>query len=632
MVTLNIFQKLDEAQNTHGVPVSDYAQYHTYCTKRLDRLRHNKAVRTQLVHNQRYVEGVTGRRRHAYCSRKQTFADASSSSGAVDDTKDSDGSPSDQYGESTNHTSGEESDTPNASASLTVITHENMYWNLFFQAERAWAQACALQQTSSQMVKSKKPKKASNHGYVQRRLNKAAKWATDLYQASTQSLSEGLSCDEQTVKECQAYAAWMQGNAALEHKYYAPAYHHYQEALVILLELAATPMAADENNVTALAVRDLWTARAESVVRPLVRYCQYEAKDELSDADVAPFAQLTNKPSSAATTSTSASSIVLYFRGQDVALDSYKQIAVLYLKVEPLLKSPESLDESQFLQLLTDLDDATQLVASEIKQYESVVASSSSSTSATATTGPAVAAKLSSLRAVHAYFRYQKLSIWRYQQELRVAALTSDAEIVHVYDALQQNAIAMAELPVTEDGTSNNDDDPYCLEAQAHVVRIRAWRCYYLARLYESTLNGTEAQILALLKHSETLSRRATEEIAASDTIAETEAEAHLQALTDLVLKIKAMRCRVEATKYLETSADGFATSTQRPLWLRLDEMDSGPVLADDPPLPIPMPCKGVFYDIAWQHVTSPVAALEDYIALHETKKSRGFLSWFGSG
>jgi RNA-binding signal recognition particle 68 len=346
----------------------------------------------------------------------------------------------------------------------------------------------------------------------------------------------------------------------------------------------------------------------------LVRYCQYEAKEELNDTDgtastINPTQKLGASPSS----------IVLHFRGQDIAIDTYKQIAVLYLKMEPFLKSPGALDESQFLQLLSDLDDATQLVATEMKQYESVGS----------TTGPAVAAKLSSLRAVHAYFRYQKLSIWRYQQEKRVATLTNDVEIVHVYDALQQNAIAMAELPMADD--HNSDDDPDCLEAQAHVVRIRALRCYHLARLYESTLNGTSKQILALLKHSEKLARRATDEIAASDTIEESEAESYLDALSEMCVKIKAMKCRVEATKYLESTAEGFATSTQRPLWLRLDDLDAGQVLADDPPLPIPMPCKGVFYDLAWQQVVPPVTALEEYISAHETKKSRGFLGWFGS-
>lgn len=568
---LQVFQRLEEAQSSHGVPAADYSQYHAYCTKKLDRLRHNKIVRTQLVHNHKYVEGVS-RRRHAYCPRKEK--------GVLEEIE-------------------------GAAPVAASVKHENIFWNLFFQAERAWAQACALQQHQPQpTITTGKPKKQNNHDYVQRRLNKASKWA----QVFAENVAASANCDAQTVQESKAYAAWMEGNAALEHKQYAAAYRHYKQSMTILLELAE---AIKSTTADDLAVRDIWTTRAETVLRPLARYCQYEAKDELSAEDLAE----TTVPKTTAKQDQISSSIVLHFRGQDIALDTYKQMAVLYLKMEPSLKHPGSLDESQFLYLLSDLDDAAQMVATEIKQYESV-----------ASTGPAVTAKLSNLGTVQAYFRFQKLSVWRHQQEKRVAELQNDAEIVHVYDALQQNAVAMAELSAAD------EDDPYRLEAHAHNARIRALRCYYLARLYESTLNGTHNQVLALLKQSQKLSKRAIEEIAACDTIGETEADTYFNALDVMSVKIKAMKCRVEATKYLESSTMGFSSNTDRPLWLRLDELDAGTVLTDDPPIPIPMPCKGVFYDAAWQHVAANVslAEIKDYIAAHEPKKSR-FLGWFGT-
>lgn len=636
---LNIFQRLEEAQSSHGVPVADYAQYHAYCTKKLDRLRHNRAVRALLVHNHRYVEGVSGRR-HAYCPRNNTIISNNTSETAANSVP-VDGDEG-------------EKETTAAAAAAPSVPHENVFWNLFFQAERAWAQACALQQQQPKpLITSGKPKKQSNHAYVQRRLNKAAKFAREFHQAivafygsAARTATKSSACDDmsnnangarhQTVIESEAYVAWMEGNAALEHKHHAAAYRHYKQSMTVLLELAAaatvtTATAVEEETgknslARLLAMRDLWTTRAETVLRPLVRYCQYEARDELTAED------LMETTVSAATKKRdviSSSSIVLHFRGQDIALDAYKQIAVLYLKMEPSLKHPDSLDESQFLQLLSDLDDAIQMVATEMKQYESASPSSS-------TAGPSVAAnkRLNLLSTVQAYFRYQKLSIWRHQQEQRVAELQNDADIVHVYDALQQNALAMAELSAA---TADAEEDPFCLEAQAHVVRIRALRCYYLARLYESTLGGTSGttskkQILALLQQSQKLSKRASEEIAACDTIGESESDSYLDALDALRVKIRAMECRVEATEYLEaSSATGFsATTTERPLWMRLEEMDAGLVLADDPPLPIPMPCKGVFYDIAWKHVAAPVTSvLEDYIAAHEPKKSR-FLGWFG--
>lgn len=69
--SLQIFQTLDLAQSGHGIPHKDFGQYQQYLSKRLSRVRHVKAVRSTLVHNHKYVEGVSGRR-HAYASRNES--------------------------------------------------------------------------------------------------------------------------------------------------------------------------------------------------------------------------------------------------------------------------------------------------------------------------------------------------------------------------------------------------------------------------------------------------------------------------------------------------------------------------------------------------------------------------------
>jgi len=97
------------------------------------------------------------------------------------------------------------------------------------------------------------------------------------------------------------------------------------------------------------------------------------------------------------------------------------------------------------------------------------------------------------------------------------------------------------------------------------------------------------------------------------------------------------MTCRVEAAQFLQAadgSGGGGSRATNRPLWMRFDELDSGTCLADNPPLPIPMPCKPSFFDLAWQHLDTdiPVQEILDYIKANEPKKSGGggFLSgWF---
>lgn len=117
-----------------------------------------------------------------------------------------------------------------------------------------------------------------------------------------------------------------------------------------------------------LALRDIWTTRAETVLRPLVRFCQYEAKDEIG---VEEEETSSSKSNAAAKTSIKPTSgIVLNFRGKDIALDSYKQLKVLYLKMESVLAGDTShLDEGQFLQLLSDLDDALGLVQVEHSRH-----------------------------------------------------------------------------------------------------------------------------------------------------------------------------------------------------------------------------------------------------------------------
>ena len=136
---LHIFQTLDQAQSFHGIPLQDYDQYHQYCTKRLHRIRHHKDVRTLLTHNSKYHSsseagggggGGGNKRRNAYWPRNIP-----------------------QH-----------------------IPHEYVVWNFVFNAERAWAQACAAQATQ-------------NHSMAQRRFNKAVHWAEKLEETVKDILS-----------------------------------------------------------------------------------------------------------------------------------------------------------------------------------------------------------------------------------------------------------------------------------------------------------------------------------------------------------------------------------------------------------------------------------------------------------
>jgi hypothetical protein len=372
------------------------------------------------------------------------------------------------------------------------------------------------------------------------------------------------------------------------------------------LQLAAD--AAENDNRDQLAMADLWKSRAETVLRPLVRYCGYEAKDQLEPTDL--------EEEGDEKKSTTPAEIVINFRSKDVALDPYKQLVVLYLKMEQSLASIAHLNDDQCLQLALDLDDALDAVKMEKAQYS------------TLPTGPAVTAKRDELETLRAYFSFQKLAVWRQQQETRLVGEMDTVEAVHLYDALQQNAQAMADL--LSDTAENIQDDPLWLQAQAHVLRIRAFRCYHLARLYEGSLQGSSQQVLALLRQADKLRKRAEEEIAACDDT-ENQFDSYLTALEELGVAIQAATCRLEATRYLEQNDAGSGYKSDRPLWLRIDDPDSGAVFVDDPPLPIPMPCKPVFFDIAWQHVGASELAVDEIQQLIDdlSPKKGGLLSWF---
>ena len=593
---LCLFRTLSNAQSAHGIPLQDYKQYHAYCTKKLHRIRHHRDVRPKLVHSFKYgksvsaEEGVKGKKgksatggRHAFCPRPAI--------------------PDDGY-----------------------VAHEYFLWNLVFQAERSWAQACTLQ-ASTQAGNSK------TKSQILSRLKKAVHWAKTL-----DNVVKEINCvTEISTKEIGSYLAWLQGNERLQKKEYAEAFRFYNSSRTILLELAnsasteETEQTQSSSDAELLARKDMFNNRADNLLLPLVRYCQYEAKDEDLVAD--------EGLSSKSTTNKESNGMTLEFCSEQIPLDAYPQLAVLYLKLEKRLADEDGskMTETDFLQFLADLDDAMRWTIEESHRYDNLQE------------GPAIKAKRRELASLKAFFQYHKLSLQRQHQEERLFTentFTSDAaEMLHVYDSLLQNAQLMVELnnldDPTEDADYNPEDDPNWLEAQAHVIRLRAIRCFHMARVYESPkyLSGTTSgQALALYQQCRVLQRRAEEEVAACD-FPEREEEIFQNQLNNLKVHILSNMARVKASRFLEQQEErqGSSKATNRPLWLRINELDGGTVLADqDPsPLAVPIPCKPVFYDVACELATDNSAsldALEDFIAQNEPKKKKiggGLFSWF---
>jgi signal recognition particle subunit SRP68 len=178
---LDIHAWIEAQQTSHGVRHDDYGQYHSYCTRRLARLSHNREAKPYLVHSSKYASSVpvpsgedatstankktskkSSRGRHAFCSRSH-----------------------DTFSKNNSH-----------------VPHVNILWYLLVSAERSWAHANQIQ------------KQHGKRQQVLKKLKRAKDWAHRLLEMAT------TSTDDSTIKECHAYVAWMSANYDMERMNY----------------------------------------------------------------------------------------------------------------------------------------------------------------------------------------------------------------------------------------------------------------------------------------------------------------------------------------------------------------------------------------------------------------------------
>jgi signal recognition particle subunit SRP68 len=358
-----------------------------------------------------------------------------------------------------------------------------------------------------------------------------------------------------------------------------------------------------------LELRDLFTARADNVLQPLLRYCQYEYREAGGTVveEDSPRQENSKQLSSSGT-----GGGAVQFRGKNLPVEN-KHLRVLFLKLEGLLTDAPRSDD-KFMSVLSIYDDAISIVSSDLVNVQSMKA------------GPAVNAKKAEMEGLLGYAKHAKLKLLMRRNEEMVNDLLKEspeayADIAHLYDALLQDARAVCSLP------GPDFEDEFILEANANLLRLRALRCYYAGKLYASSNKPEEG--LALLKQATLLTSRASEEIAACEDMEF--GDEFLDALEVLRLDIAGAVCRVKAQAYmLRREANGGASTSSRSLLLRLDEFDGGKVLADVPLAPIPIPCKPAFFDVAWNYASAlPVDELQKHIDEHGEQKSKGLLGWF---
>mmetsp|Transcript_41145 Transcript_41145/g.63392 ORF Transcript_41145/g.63392 Transcript_41145/m.63392 type:complete len:612 (+) Transcript_41145:140-1975(+) len=558
---LELHAWIESQQTSHGVRHEDYAQYQKYCTNRLKRLSHHPDVKRYLVCSSKYAAKATStpggnksRPRHAYASRKTELLEA-----FAGDNDASEGVP-----------------------------HENILWYFLVLSERAWACAKGRRHQTTQAEGSTK------RTQVLKKYKKARDWAQILV-----DVAKG-STDDATPQECEAYLAWMKGNYALEKLDYASAIQEFASAMSLCHTLSQTSSGEEpQDDTKQLERQDLFLARADTVLRPLFRYCHYELKQAGESIPV----EEPQGPSTTAAPAQGEDEIAVTFRGHDLVLDN-KELRVLLLKLQSLQAATTSSNdtsssEKSFLEILSVLDDSTDVVNSALQGYAQAV-------------GPSIQAKKNALLAWKGYLQYQKTQRVMDHTQALLEDISGHAERVHVYDALLQHANSLLSLPKADE--DDDDEDEFALQVQANCLRLRALKCYHMGWYYYSQVQKHGAA-LGLLQQAAKLSKRAQEEIAACDDDMP-HADEYVEELE--ALPISSAMAAVKAAVFLQKGAVGGASSaaaaattksTDRPLLLRLDEADAGTVMAEV--LPMPMVCKPVFFDIAYDYAMDTTESVE---------------------
>mmetsp|Transcript_10193 Transcript_10193/g.21284 ORF Transcript_10193/g.21284 Transcript_10193/m.21284 type:complete len:727 (-) Transcript_10193:75-2255(-) len=697
----------------HGPAQEDYAQYSSYCTRRLSRLRHNRDVKKELLHCRQY--------KGAYSTRDATNAPAAGKGGKH------------AY---------RPIDMTNVPSPI-LASHVNFFLEPLYCAERCWASSLHFKALASGGGDGREGsgnalggrKKEVSPGKLRaqsiKRLRKAVKYATLLEtltlsryagpvgaegeedgEATKEGDGAAPPVDEHTQMEAWAYASWMRGNLALEQNQWQVAYAEYQTAMTLCQKLAISSNGSggdgkenqngqvegnDGNSMQQLEMFDFFTTRAHSVIAPLLKYCHYELKENgMSPDEKISFLQESQHSNTSSNTAndplqskllslktetlqnqaTSGSNMSqLIFRENTIVVET-KELRMALLKIQDLKEDWEAVaakqthgnagkNDSKLMALLSGYDDAMSLANKELKQLAALKS------------GPAVNAKKFQLVNILGYVKYQKLKLLMARNEGLVNGIlkgrsTSSGkgdngkkktkkeltlkqleEVAHLYDALLQDARAVASLPgggsledfdPSENGSTAVVEDEFLLEANANILRLRALRCYYLGRMHSSPLVHKYPEAVALLDQAESLASEALEEIAACDKMEG--GDEMLEHLEKVVGEIKGEKCRVVAVSYLNKKASFSSSSSSSQsassLLHRLHsyEVPSNPTksIASVPPKLEPMVCKPSFFDVALNYISEyPVEELESAMEECLGKKdsgvaSTGILGWFRRG
>jgi len=342
---------------------------------------------------------------------------------------------------------------------------------------------------------------------------------------------------------------------------------------------------------------DLFVDRSTNTIMPLMKFCLYELRRV--GGDVGRFEDIEEDlVIEAESTETG----LVRFRDQDVKVDS-KDLKVLLVKIQGVERDyAEFQRDDDFVCLFSCYDDAAGIVTAESNKLHGMKA------------GPSVDAQKLKLRYILGYIKHEKLklSMGRTQDRIKACDPAKHRDLAHLYDALLQEAETVLLLPGPE------EEDEFSLEANAEILRIRAFRAFHVAHLYAET--GRTLEALSMLQKATLLAGRATEEIAACERLPGQDAKR--EGLEVLSKNVRGSTVRVKA--------QAFSNSSRHPSDL-LNGVDTFEARQSFVALRIkPIPAKPSFFDVTWNEISGfPAQALQKQISSMKPKK--GLLGWLSA-
>lgn len=439
-------------------------------------------------------------------------------------------------------------------------------------------------------------------------------------------------CDARTKLEAKAYLAWLQGVLKFELSAWTEAAEKFKESQMVY-----------ENLMNALAEEEQFVYKSKvEELTPSLRYCAYNiggnkkmddlikmrGQGFLGDLD-ALISQTKNQSLEALQTTE--------WRGRKIAVRPEK-VRLFLISIQNInetiqQKTADNQGKIDIIeQALIDCKDAINALKDEIKQDPKL----------RNPTGEGVIPGVQYLLSFLSYTRIMmtiertmylivqlKTSIEGNEKQQVDTKKVRPQDISRLYEIILQNVTELQQLQ----GLENDQNYQQEIDFLAHA--FKGFRCYYIALTLINIKRWKEAVAMyeRSIKYAENALRLKCNRLIDLD-----------QDIKQLVSKIECSQFSAQAYSVLESDTTdeinlyGKSTKPTKCLFERLSEYKEDAALNSKqpnvfkmPPEMEPVPCKPLFFDLAWNFVEFP--SLEDKIQTGDNKKGlsglvKGFLGW----